>query len=162
MRNARRWLQPSASVCTYASARHKTLEALRNVGAAVCLLTLFLSAGGHWAVLQSIAYTGMLIEFAQKDSLGIAVQKTFDDRFACGLCPKIRAGYTKERQAPPAVSGSEHLPEFTVQTVDPLFFVPTKVAEIPFVPRPQIDFSNAPPTPPPRGFDFSNQPPRAA
>ena len=37
-------------------------------------------------MLQSAAYTGMLIEFAQKESFCAAVQKTFDDRYACPLC----------------------------------------------------------------------------
>lgn len=155
MRNARRWPKPSASVCTCARPpwTRRMLGSLRTTGAVTCLLAIFLSAGGHWVFLQSVAYTGMLLEFAQKESFCAAVQKTFDDRYACPLCPKIRDGYNQQRKAPPSTCGSDRLPEFIAQSGDLLIFVPITLSEMIVLQPQHTNFSTAPPTPPPRGFD---------
>ena len=122
---------------------------LRLAGAIASLLAIFLSAGGHWAVLQSIAYARMLVEFAQEGSLGAAVKKTFDQRYACSLCPKIRDGYNKERKAPPNLGG-EQFPEFLGQSSATVFFVPALGLDLPSLSSRHSYFFNAPPKPPPR------------
>lgn len=48
--------------------------------------------GGHWAVLQTVAWAKMIVDYAQRDSLGAAVVKTFDGRHPCGLCKVIEKG----------------------------------------------------------------------
>jgi hypothetical protein len=122
---------------------------LRVIGTVACLFAIFFSAGGHWAVLQSIAYSRMLVQFAQEDSWCTAVEKTFDSRYACPLCPKIRDGYNKERKAPPTVSGG-HLPEFVAQSGFFFCFAPAAVTDVPFLPPLHADFYTVPPKPPPR------------
>jgi hypothetical protein len=114
-----------------------------------CLLAIFISAGGHWAVLQSIAYTRMLVEFAEQDSWCTAVKKTFDERYACPLCPKIRDGFNKEQKIPSSLS-EVHQPEFLPESNTLIFLPPVVIADVASVSSRPIDFPNAPPKPPPR------------
>ncbi len=53
---------------------------------------LALTLGLHWAALQSAAWVGMAVAFAQQDSLGIALNKTFDGQHPCQLCKFVEAG----------------------------------------------------------------------
>lgn len=62
------------------------------------VLALLASVGGHWAVLQSVAWTQMLVERAGQESFARAVQTTFDGAHPCGLCKRIRDGKQKEQQ----------------------------------------------------------------
>ena len=39
---------------------------------------LILTIGGHWAVLQSVAWVGMAVSYSQNASFKEALQKTFD------------------------------------------------------------------------------------
>lgn len=54
---------------------------------AICL-----TLGMHWALLQGIAWTGMLISFAREGAVIEAVQKTFDGQHGCALCAKVKEG----------------------------------------------------------------------
>lgn len=132
-----------------ASTRRRAKRCLHHFGVAACLLAIFISAGGHWAVLQSVAYTRMVVEFALEGPLSAAVKKAFDDRYACSLCPKIRHGCDNERKAPSKL-GEMQQPELLVASGALLYFAPSVIAEVAFVASRQIDFSNGPPKPPPR------------
>jgi hypothetical protein len=54
------------------------------------IAALFVETGGHWLVLQSVAWTGMLLEYSQESSFGTAMQKTFDGEHPCDLCKTIQ------------------------------------------------------------------------
>ena len=133
----------------YTRGARRARHAVQVTGATTCLLAIFVSGGGHWAVLQSVAYTWMLVAFAQQDSLCTAVRKAFDERYACPLCPKIRDGYNKQHNTPPSLS-EVHPPEFLAQTTESAFFLPKIATDFAFISSRHIDFSNAPPKPPPR------------
>jgi hypothetical protein len=62
------------------------------VVAALCL-----SLGVHWALLQSLAWTGMLLSWSQEVSLVEAVKNTFDGEHPCPLCKAVESG---QQQAP--------------------------------------------------------------
>lgn len=51
--------------------------------------------GGHWAVLQTVAWTRMFVENVQGESVTEALSKTFDGQHPCQLCQRI----SKERQS---------------------------------------------------------------
>jgi hypothetical protein len=76
---------------------------LRATGYPLILLAMFSIAGGHWAVLQSMAWTGMLIEYSKGSDLGSAVSKTFGGKAPCKLCKAIEAGKQKETRVPPTI-----------------------------------------------------------
>ena len=122
---------------------------LHLAGSITCLLAIFISAGAHWAVLQSFAYTRMLVEFAEQESWGTAVKKAFDERYACSLCPKIRDGFNQE-QKEPSTLGEMYQPEFLLDSNDWILFTPVAFGEVICVPSQYVDFSKAPPKPPPR------------
>lgn len=63
------------------------------VAALVCLL------GGHWAVLQVAAWTGMAISYSQNDSFSAALSKTFDGKHLCKLCKLVRDGKKAEKKS---------------------------------------------------------------
>lgn len=64
---------------------------------ALVTLAVFTSMGGHWAVLQGIAWTGMLLEYSVEDgSLLKGVTKTFDGGHPCKMCLSISEGQQEE------------------------------------------------------------------
>lgn len=149
MRISRHWSPPPAGPRTRQVWQGNGRKTFRGLAAAVCVLAIFLSSGGHWAVLQSVAYTRMLVEFAQKDPLGAAIRKAFDGQHSCSLCPTIRDGFNKQRNTVRMATG-ERLPEFIPQSSGVLLFTLTRELDIPFVRSSYTDFSTAPPKPPPR------------
>lgn len=52
---------------------------------------LALSLGLHWALLQSVAWTGMFIRFSRQFNVVEALQKTFDGHHPCSLCKFVQA-----------------------------------------------------------------------
>ncbi len=63
----------------------------------VAALLLSLTLGLHWAVLQSVAWTSMLIERTQNGSFVEAIQTTFDGQHPCKLCQVVREGKSVEK-----------------------------------------------------------------
>ena len=57
-----------------------------------CLVvwTLILGMGAHWAILQSVAWTGMVISYSQHGSLRDAFRNTFDGKHPCSMCKAIK------------------------------------------------------------------------
>jgi hypothetical protein len=54
--------------------------------------------GGHWMLLQSMAWVGMVIDFARTEPLPVAVAKTFDGGHPCDLCKSVSKGRGEEQQ----------------------------------------------------------------
>ena len=65
-------------------------------GRLLLVLALLVSIGGHWALLQSVAWTQMLVERSQKGSLMEAVKTTFDGAHPCELCKRIANNHDEE------------------------------------------------------------------
>ena len=112
----------------------------------VTLLTL--AIGGHWAVLQSVAWTAMLADNLRNSSLADAVERTFDGQHPCTLCKVVSAGKKSEKQAEfPTLTKKL---EFTLITHPFIFSAPTQFylqAET----SAQADSTlRTPPVPPPR------------
>ena len=72
--------------------------AAARFGRLLVVLALAASIGGHWALLQSVAWTQMLVERTQAASFGEAVKTTFDGAHPCAMCKRISDGKQKERQ----------------------------------------------------------------
>lgn len=58
---------------------------------------LYLS-GAHWMILQTAAWTGMLVSRAQQGSVAEAVETTFDGEHPCRMCSAIETGQKKEQE----------------------------------------------------------------
>src|ERR1700723_2091760 len=59
------------------------------------IAALFLAIGGHWAVLQTVAWATMIVDYSRSGALTEAVQKTFDGKHPCQICTEIQ----KSRQS---------------------------------------------------------------
>jgi hypothetical protein len=62
------------------------------------VLALVLSLGLHWALLQTIAWTGMIVSYARDGSLVEAVNKTFDGEHPCCMCKTIKKARSEQDQ----------------------------------------------------------------
>lgn len=56
----------------------------------VLIASLFGSMGGHLAVLQTVAWAKMALNFSRHDSVRVSLQKTFDGNHPCAMCLKIK------------------------------------------------------------------------
>jgi hypothetical protein len=65
------------------------LPIFRAMASVMIGLALFLTTGGHLAILQGVAWTNMVRDFAKTESIGTALEKTFDGQHPCTLCKKI-------------------------------------------------------------------------
>ena len=115
-----------------------------------CLVvcTIILGMGVHWDILQSVAWTGMVITYSNHSSLGEALKKTFDGKHPCALCKVVKAGQQSERN-----QGRQKL----LLKLDPFVYgVPPEALyprSVEAVSRPFLDLycplKETPPTPPP-------------
>jgi hypothetical protein len=111
-------------------------------------LALVMVVGGHWAVLQSVAWVGMTIEFSRTQPIEKAIQKTLDGQHPCNLCHFVAEGKKAERETV-IVAPATKL-DFISTTS---FVLPTPAEQ----PLELVPFSatasgrtDAPPSPPPR------------
>lgn len=60
---------------------------------------LVLSLGFHWAVLQSLAWADMAVNFSKDNSVATALAKTFDGKHPCKMCNLVAQGKKAERES---------------------------------------------------------------
>ena len=63
-------------------------------------VSLMLSIGLHWDLLQIVAWGGMLVKYAQDGSIQDAIEKTFDGEHPCPMCKAIKKAKREEKRAP--------------------------------------------------------------
>ena len=86
-------------------------------------------SGSHLALLQAVAWTGMLVENVEGRSLDEAISRTFDGNHACGLCDAI-ADAAKTQLG----DEREEIPLPTGQVLDLKLFPLDRMALIPPAP----------------------------
>jgi hypothetical protein len=62
------------------------------------VLSLVLVTGGHWVLLQSAAWVGMTVSFAQEETVSVALEKTFSGENPCPVCKFVKAGKEAEKK----------------------------------------------------------------
>ena len=72
---------------------------LVRLGHTLLILALLGATGGHWAVMQTIAWADMLAINLQTESVSAAITKTFDGAHPCKMCQQISAGKKAEKRA---------------------------------------------------------------
>ena len=121
---------------------------IQRIGNLLLIVALLASTGGHWALLQSVAWTSMLAEHMQSQSLAQAMEQTFDGRHPCKLCCAIAAAKRSEKKSEFPVSAQKI--EFPPLAPRLVLYAP---AGFQLLTTPD-DFADptlmAPPTPPPR------------
>jgi hypothetical protein len=71
---------------------------LRKIGIALCCGALFVLGGGHWAALQSVAWTRMIVDYSKGRAVSEAVAMTFSGQNPCEMCKGISKGKSEEKQ----------------------------------------------------------------
>ena len=112
------------------------------------MIALILSIGGHWALLQSVAWVGMFVNNVRSCSLTESFERTFDGQHPCALCKVVAAGKKSEQKQP--LDKLEVKIDFWYAPASCLVVAPPRAGRK----MPQTDaFSSrveTPPTPPPR------------
>ncbi len=124
---------------------------IRRLGYPLAFLALFAVAGGHWAVLQTVAWAGMVADYARTGPLSAAVAATFDGAHPCPLCRQVEAGKQHEEKLPALVKADKKAEAFLPAAIP----LPPPAARVAAAwPRPaSLSASprgDAPPVPPPR------------
>lgn len=124
---------------------------LKRFGNIFLAALLFLTAGTHWAVLQSIAWMGMIVTYSEKAPLAVALKETFDGKHPCCLCKTIAAAKKSARkdESTLLVKRLEFPPAPEKVGLPP----PTHYELLPMAGAAFAEpLSHRPPLPPPRGF----------
>jgi len=74
------------------------IEPVRAAVRCTTVWVLVLSLGVHWAVLRTVAWTGMLLTYSRDGSWKEAVAKTFDGKHPCALCKVIDKGRAQDQK----------------------------------------------------------------
>lgn len=119
------------------------------------MLAMFCIAGGHWSVLQTVAWAEMLREYSQRTgSLTAAVEQTFDGQHPCALCREIRAAKSRERKGNPASRGAWKEGQVKARLAESILLPVERTAVRVGYPRLTVlrvaSRTERPPTPPPR------------
>jgi hypothetical protein len=111
---------------------------------------LLISIGGHWALLQSVAWVGMAVNYSiDEGSVATGLKKTFDGNHPCPLCKLVDKGLDSEKKPEPKVKTFK-LDLFLTTRV--IVLSPPQFREIPRALNEVAEPRTArPPAPPPRG-----------
>lgn len=110
--------------------------------------TLVCAIGGHWAILQSVAWVGMAISYSQDAPLAEALRKTFDGQHPCKMCKVVQEGKKSEQNQ--SLQKVEIKLDFWLARAASLLEQPPPFVVLPAGPDQAQSRSDPPPTPPPR------------
>jgi hypothetical protein len=66
-------------------------------------LALLQLLGGHWAVLQTGAWMGMVVQYSQQSGLKAGLAQAFDGEHPCPVCKAIQDGKKHEQKKAPSL-----------------------------------------------------------
>lgn len=67
-----------------------------RLGLVLCMIAGLQLVGGHWAILQTGAWVGMVIDYSKSAGVEAGITKTFDGKHPCQLCLSIAKNKEKE------------------------------------------------------------------
>lgn len=126
------------------------LVVFRKIGNLLMIVAVLLATGTHWMVLQSIAWTGMLAENLQTNSLSKAIVCTFDGKHPCCICKEIAKRKQSERKSDLQMESTKL--EFPYSKSEFVFCPPSAFREMRAGDESGPLLTHAPPVPPPRPF----------
>ena len=66
-------------------------------------LALLQILGGHWALLQTSAWVGMIVQYSQQSGLKAGITQTFDGEHPCSVCKAIQDSKKREQKKTPVL-----------------------------------------------------------
>ncbi len=121
---------------------------LVRLGHLLLILALLGATGGHWAVLQTIAWADMLAKNLQTETVTTAISKTFDGQHPCKMCVEISAGKKEEKKSELPLQLKKL--EFVAERPAFIFAAPTDFRLSPVFLPTFDDLTHRPSVPPPR------------
>jgi hypothetical protein len=121
---------------------------LRIAGLPLMCVAFFSLAGGHWLVLQTVAWAQMLRDYSKSAPIAEAIERTFSGGYPCTMCIKITEEQQKEEKAPATVKLDKKAELFLLSARDLLRKPETK--DFSYLPSGEIavaERSEAPPVP---------------
>ena len=145
------WTSPPALTTIAAVLTHPP-KLVKALGLPLICVAMFAVAGGHWALLQTVAWSQMLWSYSQASgSVVDGAKKTFSGEYPCAMCKKVAEGRQKEDKAPATVKLDKKAEAFLAGFGGHLRVPPPgKAVYFSFSPGVQPERSDAPPSPPPR------------
>lgn len=123
---------------------------LKKIGHVLLIIAVLTAMGTHWFVLQSVAWTSMLMDNLNSNSVVQAVGRTFDGKHPCRLCNLIGKGKQTEKKSDLRVEWKKF--EFSYAPSTFLFSPPSSFcAQVPVQETADL-LTHTPPVPPPRAF----------
>ena len=126
----------------------QTCAVLQRVQQFLVVSLLIAVVGGHWAILQGVAWAQMMVRYSHGTTLEQGFAKTFSGKHPCKLCRLVKEGREKEQK--------QEMVKFDLK----LEFTFVASAALLHPPRPHWQFAavnekaaarvEAPPRPPPR------------
>jgi len=123
---------------------------LKRLPKILIVLALASSIGLHWAFLQAVAWTGMVISYSQDRPVTEAVSDTFDGNHPCKLCKEIATDKRTEKKSQYKFESSKV--KFAYKRAAYLHSMPAFLWEAPALEPSGNLLTQAPPSPPPRSF----------
>jgi hypothetical protein len=69
-----------------------------RISRGLLVAALFFAIGGHWALLQTVAWASMIVDYSRDGALTQAVEKTFDGQHPCSICKVIAKSRQSEKK----------------------------------------------------------------
>ena len=124
----------------------RSFHAARLLIATILCLTL----GCHWAVLQTVAWAGMLVTYARQTNGVDAVGKTFDGEHPCKLCIKLRESRKSKEREPATAELAKLDLKFLKPEPTPVVEPTSRPIRWTTVQQSRLALNHKPPVPPPR------------
>lgn len=122
---------------------------LAGVAKTALVIVLMASIGLHWALLQSVAWAGMVVDYSRNTSLAEALSRTFDGQHPCRMCCLIREAQKQEKKQDIQVTTVKLEAPAPVPSAD-FGFAARPILPLPGFVTPASAALDAPPLPPPR------------
>jgi hypothetical protein len=89
---------------------------LASCGQVIAAVALFFIIGGHWGVLQTVAWANMIWTYTTQDGSVLAgAKKTFDGAHPCSMCHSIKEAKQQEKKAPEILSATKKIELFALE-----------------------------------------------
>jgi hypothetical protein len=131
------------------------ISVIRRLGRFMACVAVFAMLGGHWAVLQSVAWSRMIVDYSAEFGLRDGISMTFSGEHPCAMCCAIEEARAQTDTPAMVISPATPSVRLLALTHDPLTCVPPRTPVVDRLNRHTAARSLAsqrPPVPPPRSF----------
>jgi len=83
---------------------------LASCGQIIAAIAMFFIIGGHWGLLQTVAWTQMIWTYTTQDGSVLAgAKKTFDGEHPCHMCESIKHAKKQEKKSPETIAATKKI-----------------------------------------------------